>query len=715
MNQYGNINDLLDNIVFGDPLVSNEEVKYLSTQAPNIIQWIAGIQYWNVPTIYEYYRQYQILRDLFNIRCKICNPQDYDSIEVWGKPRSYLESEVLLEWNASQEDFVCPKCGNSLQGFIEDRIIIPYTELICISGMRSGKSYLGAMICGYIEHMLRARSMLGRGAVQRLFKLEKSEWLEVTFAASTATQAKETIYAKYREMRNNSPWIDKHVKYVQKLEATQVGKVDKWEYKALDDTIEDGYLQVRFNRVSSNSAGIAGKTRIIAAIDELGRLANTDSKTSAQELYRVLNQSLKTVRGAINHNPIPPYYGLMLNVTSPMEINGLDMQLYNMAKSGVAKKTYFSKSSTWEFNPKLKRSDFEEEYAKDPVGAERDYGANPPAAETPLIDNPARFWKSVDFSRKPTARFVNTYISDPTGKKYIGAKLEHVDLDFEGQYHIFADAGLTFDAFAFVIAHAVVLPATGEESQQFVASSLYNENQYGGSYENERPSYVKGVDNPQVKLLKDAMRRKEYDTFSRISTVIDACYRIVPTREREIWFNSLIDIIKDLQKRIKITGVYMDAWGSASLIQDIRDLNIQAYKVKLRTEDFFSFVSHCYGGTISLLPPDKNDLFSLDDNGIISVGTPEEIMCPDTVGLYELLRLSRTPDLKGIVAPEKGSVRGRGSDDIARCIIGVDRMIKNSVIDSTSQTGRKREILKRQIATSGGSSGGIIMSSGVKK
>ena len=327
MTENRKIDELLDNIVYGDPLTSNDEIKYLSTPAPNIIQWIAGIQFWNVPTIYEFYRQYQILRDLFNIRCKVCNSQDPDAIDTWKKPRSYLESEVLLEWDAEYSDFVCPKCGNALRGFIEDGLVVPYDELICIAGMRSGKSYLGAMICGYIEHMLRAESMKGRGAIQRMLHVEKSEWLEITFAASTATQAKDTIYAKYREMRNGSPWMDQHVRYVKKLEALQTSRVNRWEYKVLEDSVNDGYLQLRCNRVSSNSSGIAGKTRIIAAIDELGRLASSESKTSAQELYRVLNQSLKTVRGAVNHNPIPYYYGLMLNVTSPMEINGLDMRL----------------------------------------------------------------------------------------------------------------------------------------------------------------------------------------------------------------------------------------------------------------------------------------------------------------------------------------------------------------------------------------------------
>jgi hypothetical protein len=298
-----------------------------------------------------------------------------------------------------------------------DGVISPFNELICIAGMRSGKSYTGAHIGGYMNHILATMSIKGRQTIQRFLRQEKAEWFEVTFAASTATQARDTIYAKFREMRNNSPWMGRYVSWVKEKESEQIGAGDKWVYKSLDDCIHDGWQQVRYNRVSSNSAGIAGKTRVFAAIDELSRLSTTESKTSAAELYRVLNQSLKTVRSACDNYGLFPYFGMMLNVTSPISIDDYAMQIYSRTLANKVKRTFAGKWATWEFNPEQRRENFDDEFEKDPVAAQRDFGADPPAAETPLVDDLARFWKSIDFTRAPIANFETTYITDGSNRR----------------------------------------------------------------------------------------------------------------------------------------------------------------------------------------------------------------------------------------------------------------------------------------------------------
>ena len=675
----------------------NKEEKYLSTPAPNIVEWVTGVEYWNVPSTYRYWRQYQILRDLFNLRCVICNSQNPEDIDVWNKGREYLESETLLCWDMAEEDFVCPKCRNTMSGLFDDGLIKNYNELICVAGMRSGKSYLGAHIGGYIEHVLRTVSMRGKGAIQRLLRQEKSEWFELTFAASTATQARDTIYAKYREMRNNSPWINRHVNWIQAREAEQLStSKDRWQYRALDDSIRDGWMQVRFNRVSSNSAGIAGKTRIFSAIDELSRLSVTESKMSAQELYRVLNQSMKTVRGAVRKYNLFPFYGMMLNVTSPIAINDYAMQILAQAKKGERSRTSHWHYPTWEFNPELAFEDFKEEFEKDPIAAQRDFGADPPAAETPLINDALRFWKSVDYDRTPIAAFSPIYLTDKTGKKYIGSKIDNLKYNFVDQHYIFCDAAETFDSFAMVCAHPVVLPA-GAYREDVINDDNYSIVPKGMNHVSQVPSdpnspMAQGFGKiPTSSLLRDPMN------FGRIVTVVDFCMRIVPTKERDIWFQSIIDIITEMKKKIKIAAVCFDSWQSVSTMQSVREMGIQSYKVKLKSENFLEFVAQVYNDQVSLLPPDADDSFSLSEMGGIIMGRNEEDMSGEGVGLLELLRLERSEDLKKVLAPKKGSVRGRDSDDIARCIVGVNAIIKDSVVVQ-SATGRKRDLLKRQTA-----------------
>lgn len=693
-----NLSDLIDKKLSTDSEKLDKEVVYLSQMVPNIIEWVTGVDYWNLPSTFRFYRQYQILRDFFNLRCKNCNSQDPIDIDCWEKPRSYLESETLLVWKPEYKDFVCPKCNNTLSDFIDDGIVTNYQELICVAGMRSGKSYLAACIGGYIEHVLRVFSMDGRGSLQRKLHMPKAEWLELTFGAATSAQARETVYAKYREQRNISPWINRHIAWEKELEKQQVGVKDRWEYKPLENCVYDGYMMVRFNSISSSSSGVAGKTRVLATIDELSRLADSESKMSAQEMYRVLNQSLKTIRGATRKYTLFPYLGLMLNVTSPMSIDDLAMRIYSQASSvpSLLPRTFFWKGATWNFNPELTEEDFASEFAKDPVGAQRDYGADPPAAQTPLISETLRFWKSIDFSREPIATFKTTYLTDKTEKKYVGVSLEDLKYNFKDSHYLFCDAGETFDSFSVVCAHPAILST----------SAFQDEKNYDGNNIDipegfQHITQLTQGKNPQYKFVKgtEPMYHNRFfenpANLGRMVTVIDFCMRIVPTKDRDIWFQSIIKIVELMSKKIRIVGVGFDHWQSVASMQAIRDLGIPAVKLTLKNENFMEFVSQVYNDLISLLPPAQSDMLSLSENGSLRIGKVEEEMSGEGVGILELLKLERSADLKKVVAPKKGSVRGRNSDDIARCIVGVNTLIKDAVVDKLSNTGRKREIRKR--------------------
>jgi len=692
---FSNVFDFIDNRLDTVSQITDTESIYLAEQAPNIVEWVTSPEYWNVPTTYGFYRQYQIIRDMFNLRCKICNSQDPEAIDCWGKPRSYLEAETLLVWKKEHEDFCCPKCGNTFREFVQDGIIVPFNELVCIAGMRSGKSFLGAHIGGYVEHITRSIGTKGRGELQKYLKQEKSEWFEVTFAASTATQAKETIFAKFREMRNNSPWINRHITWVKEQEKKQPKGQDTWSYAAHDDSVNDGFLQVRFNRVSSDSAGIAGKTRLFVALDELARLVTTESKRSAQELYRVLNQSLMTVRGALNRNPLFPHLGLMLSVTSPLSIDDYSMQLYSKVIGGETKRIYAWKGPTWEFNPNLVYSDFADNFAKDPVGAMRDFGADPPAAETPLFEDPLRFWKSVDYSRKPICTFKTDYITDKTGKHYIGASVDDLKYNFTDQHYIFCDAAETFDAFAIVCAHPFIVSKDSYTSSRVLDSNYIDSAPEGMIHISQTDVHP---DSPMA-LGMNKVNTEMYDpqNLGRLITVVDFCMRIVPSRERDIWYNSVLEIIKDLSKKLKIASVSFDSWQSMAAIQSIRDMGINANKVRIKSESFLEFRAQIYNDQISLLPPSVSDSLSLSPTGVLQIATPEEFMQGESVGLIELLKLERSPDLKKIVAPRKGSVRGKGSDDVARCIVGVNAVIKDSVVNNM---GTRAAAEKRKMMTS---------------
>jgi len=112
------------------------EKDYLKIPAPNIIEFVSSPQYLNIPTLFDQKRQYQILRDIFQYRCPICNPMTKEAVDCWDKTKTYLESEVLLTWSQSEQDDVCPKCGSTRQELLADGALRKYNQVNAICGMR---------------------------------------------------------------------------------------------------------------------------------------------------------------------------------------------------------------------------------------------------------------------------------------------------------------------------------------------------------------------------------------------------------------------------------------------------------------------------------------------------------------------------------------------------------------------------------------------------
>jgi len=704
----------------GRSAVVDEELTYLATPAPNIIEWVTGKNFWNVPSTFKHWGQYQHLRDMFNLRCRICNSQKPEDISCWGKSREYLESETLLTWDMDYQDFVCPSCRTTMNEFINDGLLIPYNDLILIIGMRAGKSYTGAHIGGYVEHFAISQGVKARGDLQRLLGVEKSEWLEATFAASTATQAQDTIYAKYREMRRNSPWIQRYVSWVKEQERKQPASREMWKYKQLDDKILDGYLQVRFNRIASDSAGVAGKTRIFASIDEWARLVSTESSRSAQELWRVLNQSLKTVRSyTMQHGLITLPFTWMANVTSPISQDDPAVLHYRRFEEGELQRTYGHWCPTWEYNPGMPREAFDDEYAKDPLGAERDFGANPPNAAMPLIDDPIRFWGCVDFEAKPIAEFQEDYRSDPTGKMYISSSVADCALVPRIPRYIFMDAGLNFDAFGIACAHPEWVPTNvlyeEEEDAEPIARGRIEpsgvrrhttvEERFGIHPSGPQAMGLAPVRGPYQKPGSIASNAHPGEM---LVTVLDFVMRLVPTHDRDIWFQSLVDIVSVLKQRLNVALVCADHWSSDSTLQQIRDLNIMSHKVSLKAEHFVMFVRSAYNGRVRMLPPAESDKLALDSKGNLLLGSQQPDMSGPGVALVELLKLNRSPDLKKVFNPNKGRVRGVDSDDLAWCVVGAHHMVQDSVIDRQADSLKRRESRKRQVVSQGAFRGVVL-------
>lgn len=631
--------------------LQKDRLEYFSTPAPNAIQWGVGARFLDLDSLYHHTRQYQIIRDFFQLRCPLhsCNPQDEKSKDCWGKTKEELQAEVLLEYSQAHDEDVCPSCGSTRSELIADGLLTNYTQMHVVAGMRSGKTATAAIIGTYIEHRIITIGHRTPGGLSKYFQQLPKQPFEITFIASTDVQSADTIWAKFTGLRSSSPWMQEYIKWIMQLQIAQqtTDGQKPWEYEERGKYILNGALNIKLNSLNSNSGGIAGRTRLAAFIDELSRFENTDSARGADEAYRVLENSLRTIRSKVRDMPSINYMGTMVSISSPISDDDKAMRLLKEAPriDGM----YSGHYATWEFNPDHPRETFDSDFIKDPIGAMRDFGARPPTAASPLVVDPARFRElAIDASLRPTVNFRKLIHTDRTNREYVSAVVENADLVRNGERYICFDAGSSFDQFAGACAH-------GE-----------------------------WVTTPEGRSLV---------------TVYDWVFRLIPEMKpkREVWFDFVIGSIERMTKYAMIGRVEFDRWNSVHLIQQIRDRGVLC-EMKGTTPDMFNkFINDVTYSKVRMLPPLVEDM-----------GREPIEMSPQTLAYYEIEHLERSPDLKKVYNPKKGQRRGYDSDDVATVVVHVNSMVQGSAISVGMGNGADVRLRRETAATQSWASGGRL-------
>jgi hypothetical protein len=591
--------------------------KNVGEPAPNIIEWASRPEYLNfmiededtdeIRTVYNHFGQYQTLRDFFELLCPICSSPD--DLECKGKSRETLEAQPLLIWSSQYKDDECPRCKTTRAEFIENGLVRNYNTMLLIIGMRSAKSTTAAIIASFLEHKL----LISR-SIQKVFGQSPTQQFEIGFVATTAKQAEKTIYEAYRGLRDNCTWLQS---YLKKLRDIETVKNQYYEDKS-KSSVKYKHIRVNFESFSSNSAGIAGATRIASFIDELSRFDDTGSgsKKSANEVYSVFSRSLKTVRAVRLIKTVPNCFGIQVSTTSPISATDYAMNLGK--KSDSVKNIYFVHKPTWEFNPYQPRENFQEDYDLDPIGAERDFGANPPLAQSPFVTDVDSFNRAIDAKLKPTATFMDVYSTDPKGGNYIGKQVEFCAIDRNSKKVIFGDAGLSKDAFALVSAH-------GEWRNTVV----------GGK---PAPIWV---------------------------TVYDWAMCITPAAKpkRIVSFGCIPKLIKDINIKQNVTVVRFDHWNSTAITQDLCFSKIDADQFKLTMDHYLSFLQDVYAGKVVMLPPLDSDVGKNPYTEMSGAGRL----------IHELLHLNRSENLKKV---DHGL---NEHNDLACAAVGAHYLVQNEL------------------------------------
>tara|TARA_B100000700_G_scaffold101966_1_gene114963 strand:+ start:14471 stop:16681 length:2211 start_codon:yes stop_codon:yes gene_type:complete len=358
---------------------------------------------------------------------------------------AHFEKKICL-----LEHGVCPSCHAKKSDMVRSGEMPFYQELAVCAGQRSGKSAAtGGMLTPYLTHRV-----LKMQKPNDVYGIAGSTMLHGTFVALTYAQAKETLWEFYYGTLCESEWFKGYHGMLRYYEEQYGQSLLKFN----DTFVVYRPRSLMFYPAGPDKRVLRGRTRIFAGIDEIGWFDNAaDSKkvkTSAREVYTALDRSLLTVRGAadrlINSGFDNILTGYSMNVSSPSSQRDKICELVRQSMDSDT--MYGILRPTWEVNPTLPKTSkvITSEYQKNPLDAERDYGANPPLSANPYITN--KDWLAKALGDKPNKIKLRDKVKN---RKRKGSATKWAEVEKVGKCRkptmLAIDAGYTNNSFACVV------------------------------------------------------------------------------------------------------------------------------------------------------------------------------------------------------------------------------------------------------------------------
>lgn len=415
-------------------------------RAPNFYRWCIGEEFLNSP---PYLEQALIGLRFFGEYCVHCSDLEWmkdDGHEAnEGLPK--LESKVCMLQHG-----VCPKCGATKVEMLKSKKLNFYNELAINAGQRSGKSAVTTMIASYILH-----KYLMVGKPTDLLNIRPNEILHGTFLALTLGQAKENLWDPFYGYITESPWFRMYHNFLRYHEE----RLGEQLFSLKETFVKYRHRNMFWYAATPDKRVLRGRTRIFAAIDELGWFdANRDSKKvkdNAHEVYKAASNSLATARQSevrlVNMGFPEPLTGFMVNVSSPSSIRDKITELVRQSVGST--KLLGLHKPTWKMNPNLPRESpiIMEEFRKDPIGAARDFGAEPSLSSHPFISNTHAIEGTVREKGGNWVKYrlqISMFGKGKEAKRYRSAEV--IQVKPTNKYSVMAiDAGLSNNSFAMAI------------------------------------------------------------------------------------------------------------------------------------------------------------------------------------------------------------------------------------------------------------------------
>lgn len=414
-------------------------------------------------------RQMWLALHLLGEWCPRCSPKrrawrHIRRIPVDFDVRDLPDKVVLTEYGR------CPECGTSRYEWMKRGHLNPYGEMVAIVGQRGGKSGCVQLIDVYLIH----RWLKMRNPVEQL-GLFRNSVLTGTVVGLTFQKAVELMWEPIHTAIMQSEWFTEYHKMLDHY-AKESGREI---YKFRGTFLQYHHRNLFFSPSGPNKRTLRGNTRILANIDELGQFpAGEDKehleKASANEVYTSLDNSMATLRGKtlrlMRDIPDMPV-AYMVSMSSPLSYWDKIMSLERAHKGSPDVLT--CRLPTWEFNPEMPRNDpfIVKKYREDPIKAERDFGANPPMATSPWLEDISSVLGAATGNGTGKLVYRYDYLRTKSGRRERYAKLEQSDPGRSEYGRVLAlDAGHTNNSFAGTISEPMPNPlGRSDESRVFGA------------------------------------------------------------------------------------------------------------------------------------------------------------------------------------------------------------------------------------------------------
>lgn len=307
--------------------------------------------------------------------------EDVLNLKVGTDPRKLPGRVQFLEYG------VCPICKATKGELVSSGDLNLYVEGAWCWGQRAGKSTVTGSLANYVLHKyLKAPKMSSI-----CDGIKASTPLTGTFVGLRFADAMALLWEPITKGILDSPWFTEYHKMLDDY-GKRLG-IEFYRFK-------DQYLRYEHKNIELYPAGpskraLRGRTRFLTGLDELGWFPigqeNKDmERADADEVHKALDRSLLTVRNEVRNlykkgfNSFLP--GIAINISSPSDETDKICRLVEENKN--SRRVLALRLATWDINPLYTRDQEEiaDAYQKDPVAAERDYGARPPMNAKTFIE-----------------------------------------------------------------------------------------------------------------------------------------------------------------------------------------------------------------------------------------------------------------------------------------------------------------------------------------